>query len=386
MIPSRLQERLQSELDARRQKGLLRSLSPWKADSTWLNLADNDYLRLAQDPAVVAAAREAADAHGCSSSASPLISGFRPPHERLEQRLKAWHGFPSGLVCNSGYAANQAVLGRLPRKGDIVFADRFIHNSMISGILQSGARLVRYRHNDIDHLRELLREHDGRVEGVSFVVTESIFSMDGDAPDLAAIVDLKDSFAFCLVVDEAHATGWHGPNGAGLAAETHTTGGIDVLVGTLGKALGSQGAYTLFHDEFLRDYLVNHAGEFIYSTYLTPIAAAAAVAAIERVHELSSTQNDWRKVSRTFREELRSDGWIVPQGDSPIVPVMMGESEDALAAGAFFRERKVLVGAIRPPTVPAGSSRLRFSLNRHFTSETATRIQTLLNDWRAQPR
>lgn len=384
-MPPSLQQRLQEELTERRRKGLLRELSVVTPDPARLHLAGNDYLDLAHDPAVIAAAREAAASHGCSSSSSPLISGYGPPHRDLEIELCRWHGFESGLVWNSGYTANQAVLARLPRKGDIVFADRLIHNSMVSGILHSGARLIRYRHNSIAHLREVLhRASPGH--GIRFVVTESIFSMDGDAPDLAALASLKKELPFCLIIDEAHATGWYGPNGSGLAAETRICGEVDILVGTLGKALGSQGAYTLFHDPILREHLINHAGEFIYSTYLSPIAAAAGAAAIERVRELTADQPAWRSASRTFREMLRADGWEVPEGDSPIVPVLVGETRQALSLAAFLRERNILAGAIRPPTVPAGSSRIRFSLTRRFRSDDARRVIALLHEWRARPR
>ncbi len=382
MIPPPLQQRLQEELDNRRQEGLLRKLSATDGDPAWMNLADNDYLELSRDPAVVAAAQEAAVRYGCSSSASPLISGYGVPHQKLEAELCRWHGFPVGLVWNSGYAANQSLLSILPRKGDVIFADRLIHNSMISGILQSGTRLIRYRHNDVAHLRDLLQNTDVTT-GIRFVVTESIFSMDGDAPDLNAIVALKKDFSFCLMVDEAHATGWYGPNGSGLAAEAGVLDDIDVFVGTLGKALGSQGAYTLFQDPVLREHLINHAGEFIYSTYLSPIAAGAGRAAIERVCELSVEQHNWRLISQRFRNMLRNDKWEVPAGDSPIVPVLVGESEEALSLAAFLRQHKILVGAVRPPTVPAGSSRIRFSLKRHFTEANAERVTHLLGEWRA---
>lgn len=380
-LPS-LHQRLQGELAVRLEKGLLRKLSVAGTDAEWLNLADNDYLELSRDPAVIAAARDAATRYGCSSSSSPLISGYGIPHRKLETELCLWHGFPSGLVWNSGYTANQALLSRLPRKDDIVFADRLIHNSMISGILGSGARLIRYRHNDVAHLADLLRR-TGPTDGIHFVVTESVFSMDGDAPDLTAMVALKEQFPFVLIVDEAHATGWYGPDGSGLAAEAGVTREVDILVGTLGKALGSQGAYTLFHDATLREHLINHAGEFIYSTYLSPIAAAAGSAAIGRARELADDQQQWRSISRSFREMLRADGWEVPEGDSPIVPVLAGESEDALSLAAFLRDHKILAGAVRPPTVPAGSSRIRFSLKLGFTKPNAERVIRLLGEWRA---
>lgn len=385
MIPTPLEERLQVELEERRQKGLLRALSPWSHDPSWINLADNDYLGLARDPVLIAAAREAASRHGCSASASPLVSGYQLAHVALENELLQWHGFPCGLLWNSGYAANHSILARLPQPGDVILADRLIHHSMISGILQSGARLIRYRHNDVEHLRTLLQEQPPQSGRVAFVVTESVFSMDGDAPDLAAIVRLKEEFPFCLMVDEAHATGWYGPAGSGLINELGLAPGIDILVGTLGKSLGSQGAYTLFRHPALREFLINHAGDFIYSTYLSPIAASVARTAIGRVRELSGEQASWRQTSRHFRQTLRQRGWDVPTGDSPIVPVLVGDGRDVLSLAAFLRRHQILVGAIRPPTVPTGTSRLRLSLKRSFNATTAARLTDLLGLWRAQP-
>jgi 8-amino-7-oxononanoate synthase len=382
MIPTPLEERLQAKLEERQQKGLLRTLSAWEADPAWINLADNDYLGLARDPVLIAAAREAASRHGCSSSASPLVSGYQQPHLTLENELLQWHGFPSGLIWNSGYAANHSILAHLPQPGDLIFADRLIHHSMISGILQSGARLIRHHHNDIEHLHSLLREHRPS-RGISFVVTESVFSMDGDSPDLAALVRLKEEFPFCLMVDEAHATGWYGPEGSGRVNELGVTPGIDILVGTLGKSLGSQGAYTLFRHPALREYLINHAGDFIYSTYLSPIAACTARTAIDRVRQLSGEQGSWHQASRDFRDTLRDHGWEVPAGDSPIVPVLVGDGSAVLSLAAFLRSHHILVGAIRPPTVPAGTSRLRMSLNRSFNSTTAHQVTALLDTWRA---
>jgi len=378
-MTSPFHDRWRTALEDRKSRGLHRSLRIWETAPGWLNLADNDYLNLARDPALVTAAIDAAGRYGCSSSASPLISGYGPAHRELEETLCRWHGFPHGLVWNSGYAANHAILSRLPRPGDLVLADRLIHHSMVSGILQSGARLIRYAHDDLDHLERLLEKHAGENRAI-FVVTESLFSMDGDFPDLRRLATLKKQFPFFLIVDEAHATGWYGPRGAGLVAEAGLTEEVDVLVGTLGKALGSQGAYTLFHDPLVRDFLINEAGEFIFSTYLSPIAAAVAQTAIARATELALEQPDWHELSRQLRQRLRVGGWQVADGDSPIVPVQIGEAEAAVKLAAALRERKILVGAVRPPTVPAGSSRLRISLKRDLTLADLERLVDALED------
>ncbi len=371
------QQRILAVLEERRDSGLLRRISVFDTAAEVLNLAGNDYLDLARDPAVIEAACAATRRYGASSSASPLITGYTEAHRNLEERLCSWHRSPAGLIWNGGFTANQAVLSRLPQKGDLVLADRLVHHSMISGILRSGARLQRYRHLDLDHLESLLQKA-APSERTVFVVTESVFSMDGDSPDLSAMAGLKAKYGFFWIVDEAHATGWYGPEGAGLLTESGGAEAADVIVGTLGKALGSQGAYTLFRDVNLREFLINTAGEFIYSTYLAPACAAAAAAAIERARDLAAEQPGWRAASSGLRKALAADGWRVPPGDSPIVPLMIGGAEETMALETSLSAQGLRTGAVRPPTVPEGSSRLRLSLKRTLREEDHNRIRDSL--------
>ncbi|MEI6862109.1 MAG: dethiobiotin synthase, partial [Verrucomicrobiota bacterium] len=224
-----LSARLHAALAGRTRDGLRRELRVTAPDARALNLADNDYLALAHDPALAAAVAQAATGHGTSAAASPLITGWQPPHERLTAGLCAWHGFSCGLLWSSGYAANSAVLGLLPQKGDLVLADRLIHHSMIAGLLRSGARLRRYEHLRLDHLGELLEKTPGSGRTV-FVATETVFSMDGDHPDLARLAALKRRHGFQLIVDEAHALGWYGREGAGLAGAAGMGEAVDVPV------------------------------------------------------------------------------------------------------------------------------------------------------------
>jgi 8-amino-7-oxononanoate synthase len=428
-------ERCRSELADREKKNRRRRLRVTTLAAGELNLADNDYLALARDPAVVAAASAALARDGASSSASPLITGWREPHEALVQALGAWHGFPCGLLWSSGYAANSAVLGTLPRAGDLVLADRLVHHSIVAGMLRSGARVQRYAHLRLDELERRLIEARGsgygsppaveakglgcglpqavEAKGLGrglpravdakglgfgllqggqeskpdsirslFVVTESLFSMDGDYPDLGRLADLKRRYGFCWILDEAHALGWYGLEGAGLARAAGVEGHVDVLVGTLGKALASGGAYTLFRDETVRDYLINQAGEFIYSTALPPANAAAAQAALERIRALAAGQAGWHASSRAFRAGLRAAGWTVPEGESPIVPVRLDDEEAALSLADFLRAEGIRAGAVRPPTVPAGTSRLRFSLKRTFGQDEGARVLAAMAAWR----
>lgn len=355
-------------LAQRAQDNLARVLVPRAHDSPdlLLNLANNDYLRLSQHERVIAAAQDATRQWGTSSSASPLITGYTTLHQTLEERLATWHGFATGLLWNTGYAANHAVLAQLPSRGDLVVADRLIHNSMITGILRSGAQLIRYKHCDVDHLQAILAQEcvPGRT---IFVVTETVFSMDGDYPALHTIAALKERYGFFWIVDEAHALGWYGERGSGLVEQCGCQPAVDVLVGTLGKGLGSMGAYTLFQDDVLRRYFINFSGEFIYSTYLPPSAVAAALEAVNLCQDYGDQARlAWQQQSATFRQQLMDAGWHSAEGDSPIVPIAMPDAAAAMTAASQLQLQGIQVVAIRPPTVP--HSRLRLSLNATLTA------------------
>ncbi len=367
------QTRWQAKLDERKRAGLFRFLKIANRDSGVLNLACNDYLDLAGDERMEAAGIDALQRFGCSSSASPLVTGYGRVHEELKQSLCRWHGFPNGLIWNSGYAANQAVLSLLPQKGDLVLADRLNHNSILSGILKSGARLIRYRHTDLDHLKALLADHSEENRSI-FVVTESIFSMDGDWPDLRRVAKLKERYGFFWILDEAHALGWYGDQGQGLASELGVNAEVDLLVGTMGKALGSQGAYTLFREDCVRDFLVNFSEEFIYSTYLNPVSAAIAFESVEIIKGSELLRKRGRATSRAIRRSLTGMGFSVAEGDSSIVSIIIGDVEKTMRAGRLLESQGILAGAIRPPTVPKETSRLRLSLKATLASEDIERL------------
>lgn len=362
--------------------GRERRLFPVPARKDFLDLSDNDYLRMANDPAVRAGAIRAVGEWGASSSASPLITGYKEIHAELERELCGWLGYRCGLIWNTGYAANSCVLGTLPQSGDRIFSDRLIHNSMIAGILKSSAKFQRFRHNDLAHLRELLEKTRAEnFAGTVFVAVESVYSMDGDYPDLAAMARLRDEFGFVWIVDEAHATGWFGKNGGGLIDALGLSGKVDVLVGTLGKSLGAAGAYTLFNDETLRRHLINFGAEFIFSTYLPPAAVGAALAAVRRVRNFSPREREaMPALSRTWRSRLREIAPGIPDGDSPVVPIPIGNEAETMRVAARLRERGFRVGAIRPPTVPAGTARLRLSLNRTLSPRDLERFADALRE------
>ncbi|MGA0134763.1 MAG: aminotransferase class I/II-fold pyridoxal phosphate-dependent enzyme [Opitutales bacterium] len=363
-----LLRRLALSLRAREAASLRRRLSARASDDVRVNLADNDYLALSRDPGVVAGAADAAREWGASASASPLVSGYTALHARLEAVLAEWHGYPHALVMNSGYVANAAVLGGLPRKGDVVLADRLVHASMLEGILASGARLRRFAHNDLDAL-ELMLDEECPPDGAVFVVTESVYSMDGDSPDLPRLAALRRRKDFCWILDEAHATGWYGDAGSGLQEHAGVRAAADVVVGTLGKGLGSQGAYVLSRAAEVRDALINFAGGFVYSTHLAPPCVGAALAAVGRVRAMGEGRGVLRAMSQAWRDGLVEAGFSVPAGDSPVIPLVFGDPATTLRHAEALRAAGFLVSAIRPPTVPEGTARIRVSLRRGLTPE-----------------
>ena len=358
-----LLQRLRQSLAQREGSSLRRKLTARSSSDTRINLADNDYLGLSRDPAVVAAGVAALQEWGASSSASPLVTGYTEIHQKLEKTLAAWQGYAHGLVMNTGFSANSAVLGGLPKKGDLILADRLVHASMLDGIMASGARLRRFAHNDLDAL-ELMLHEEPALDGVIFVVTESVYSMDGDSPDLKRLASLRKRFGFCWVLDEAHATGWYGATGSGLQEAQGAFAAADIVVGTLGKGLGSQGAYVLSHAPEVRDALINFAGEFVYSTYLAPSCAAAALAAVDRVKGMSAERAELHALSQAWRDGLVEAGFAVPSGDSPIIPLILGDSDVTLKYATVLRAAGFMVSAIRPPTVPVRTGRIRISLRR----------------------
>ena len=358
-----LLQRLRQSLAQREGSSLRRKLTARASADKRVNLADNDYLGLSRDPAVVAAGVAALHEWGASASASPLVTGYTEIHQKLEHALAAWQGYEHGLVMNTGFAANSAVLGGLPKKGDLILADRLVHASMLDGIMASGARLRRFAHNDLDAL-ELMLHEEPALDGVIFVVTESVYSMDGDSPDLKRLASLRKRFGFCWVLDEAHATGWYGATGSGLQEAQGAFAAADIVVGTLGKGLGSQGAYVLSHAPEVRDALINFAGEFVYSTYLAPSCAAAALAAVERVQAMSAERAELHALSHAWRDGLVEAGFAVPSGDSPIIPLILGDSDVTLKYATALRAAGFMVSAIRPPTVPVRTGRIRISLRR----------------------
>jgi glycine C-acetyltransferase/8-amino-7-oxononanoate synthase len=323
-----------------------------------LLLCSNNYLGLADHPRLRRAAADAALALGTSAGASRLISGSMSIHADLEARLAEFEGCEAALLFGSGYLANTGAIAALARRGEGVFSDELNHASIIDGCRLAGAETFVYRHRDTEHLQWGLRRAGARA---TLIVTDGVFSMDGDIAPLGELVTLARRNGCRLMVDEAHATGCIGPGGRGSVSAAGLTGEIDLIVGTLGKALGGYGAYVCGSRE-MTDFLVNTARPFIFSTAPPPPAVAAASAALELLAESPKRVERLRANAGALREGLRSEGLDPIGGDTQIVPLVIGEADDAMSICERLLEEGVFAQAIRPPTVPAGTCRLRLTV------------------------
>jgi 8-amino-7-oxononanoate synthase len=346
----------------------------------YLNFSSNDYLNLAADPRLARAAARTAQRFGCGTGASPLVSGHLPPLRALERDLAQWQACEGVLLFNSGYAANLAVISSLAGRDDVVFSDALNHASLIDGCRLSRASVHVYRHADVAHLSELLDRH-GRASRRRLIVTDSIFSMDGDLAPLAALMNLAEERDAMLVVDEAHATGVFGDHGRGVLETVACPAEFDrdrlVKVGTLSKALGSQGGFVC-GTRTLIDWLVNHARPYIFSTALAPPCAAAARAAVRIVQSEPERRRHLLALGEFLREQLTALGVSPGVSCCQIVPVMVGGAREAVALARQLEERGLLVPAIRPPSVPEGTSRLRISLSSGHTRENVVQLAEAL--------
>lgn len=371
ILPSRLWA--EEELAAFDARGLRRTLEPLESPQgpevviggkRLINFSSNDYLGLAADKAIIRHTSEALERHGVGTGASRLVVGDTEAHHALEERLARWYEAESALLFNTGYACNVGVLQTLAGKGDVVFSDALNHASIIDGCRLSRAKVVIYPHSDVEALAELMAAHPGRRR---IVVTDAVFSMDGDRAPLVRLSELCRKEAAALVVDEAHAVGVLGRRGAGLCEALDLGGTVDVRIGTLGKALGSQGAYAIVSKP-LRELLVHRARSLVFSTALPAAWCAAAELAVERVSLDARLRGALMRNIGLFSEGLRKLGFPA-EPNSAVFSVILGAPEVAVAASKALRERGLLVKAIRPPAVPEGTSRLRFALSAAHTGE-----------------
>ncbi|MBU0674408.1 MAG: 8-amino-7-oxononanoate synthase [Proteobacteria bacterium] len=332
-----------------------------------LDFSSNDYLALSQHPEMVMAGHRCLDTYGCGVGGARLMSGDLELFHELEDRVARFKTREAALVFGSGYLGNLGVISSLTGRGDVIFSDRLNHASIHDGCRLSGAGLVRFRHNDPDHLEDCLKKKRGK--GRALIVVESIYSMDGDRCPLPELVVLKQRYDTLLMVDEAHATGIFGSNGGGVIQEDGVSEQVDVAFGTFGKALGSYGAYVA-GSPILKDFLINRARSFIFSTGLPPAVIGCSLTALKIVEENPGMGKKLLEKAAFFRMCLCQAG--LPgelTGASQIIPILVGDSDAAVALADECRRNGVFATAVRPPTVPVGAARLRFSISLAHTSE-----------------
>ncbi len=357
----------------------------------FVNFSSNDYLGLAGDPRLARAAARAARRYGCGAGASPLVSGYLPPLRALERDLARWEGAEAALVFSSGYAANLAAVSTLAERVDVIFSDTLNHASLIDGCRLAQARVHIYRHVDPGHLEELLRSESDSARR-RLIVTDTLFSMDGDLTPLSELVGLAERYDCLLLVDEAHATGVIGEYGRGvtdlLPPEQKSSKRL-IKVGTLSKALGSQGGF-LCGPRTLMDWFINRCRPYIFSTALAPPAAAAARKALAIVAAEPERRQRLQALADFLRAELRRLGYPETPGRRSarghIIPVVVGRASAAKRLSARLQARGLLVPAIRPPSVPEGTSRLRISLSAGHTRDDVSRLVDALHELSAMPQ
>ncbi|WP_017727660.1 8-amino-7-oxononanoate synthase [Halalkalibacterium ligniniphilum] len=364
-----------NELDAFEQKAQKRELFTVRdADKRWLtmkgrrllNLASNNYLGLSGHERLKAAAIRAITEYGVGATASRLIVGNHPLYEKAENALKIWKRAEASLILHSGYAANIGILSAVIGRNGVVFSDKFNHASIVDGSILSRAEHKRYRHNDMTHLEALLKKtpKDKR----KLIVTDTIFSMDGDKALLLDLVTLKERYNAILMVDEAHGSGVYGPNGEGYSYEVNLQGKIDILMGTFSKAMGCYGAYVT-GEPYIIDYLKNKMRSFIFSTGLPPMILASIQEAIYFVQEEPDRRERLQTLSDDFREALSLYGFDTCNSTSQIIPLRIGSNEKTIEFSERLQEAGIAAIAVRPPTVPNGEARIRFALTSEHDAE-----------------
>lgn len=376
---------VEEELERRRrifQLRHLRTITPLLGAEALLdgrkviNFCSNDYLALSKHPLLKKRAVEFTERYGTGSTASRLICGTYDCFQRVEEKLASLKGTQSALVLNSGFQANVSILPALADPQSLILSDSLNHSSLIQGCRLSECLVLRYRHNDLGHLKDLLEKNANQGFSRTFIVTESVFSVDGDRSDLGSLTQLAEEYEAFLIVDEAHATGVLGEGGMGLSCGYP----VDLVIGTFGKALGSFGAYAA-GSQRLRDYLVNCCAGFIYTTAPPPSVIGSIDAALELVPGLERERGELQRKADVLRTSLRAMGYDTGESSTQIIPVILGDERETLALSRRLEEEGVLAIALRPPTVPEGSSRIRLALTTCHTEEQIQFLLHLFEKW-----
>jgi 8-amino-7-oxononanoate synthase len=367
----------------RRQRRFLETVDPGEGATLqighcgMINFSSNDYLGLARHPLLKQRAREYLERYGAGSASSRLICGNQPFFAPVEEKLAALKGTEATLVFNSGFQANVTLLPALADRNTLILSDRLNHNSLIQGARLARCRVEIYNHNDTDHLRTLLEHHHQQDFSRILIVTESVFSMDGDLCPLEELVALARAFGAILVVDEAHATGVLGPQGMGL---THGRG-VDVVIGTFSKACGAFGAYVA-GSQNLRDYLINCCAGIIYSTALPPAVLGAIAAALDLIPAMDAERRCLHANADLLRTSLQRMGWDCGRSATQIVPVVVGPESETMALSQWLATNGIYASAIRPPTVEQGRSRIRLTVTALHQPEDIQRVIDAFDRWK----
>ncbi len=376
---------IESELErrtAREQRRRLRPVTPISAieitvdGRRMINFCSNDYLGLSKHPAVMERACEFTKRYGAGATASRLICGSLDCIHRVEEKLARLKGTESALIFNSGFQTNISLLPALADRRSLILSDHLNHRSIVEGALLCRCRVIRYRHNDMDHLRTLLMRNRDRGYSRILIVSESVFSVDGDRCDLDALTSLAREFEAFSIVDEAHATGVLGPKGMGLACGKP----VDLALSTFGKACGSFGA-AVSCAAIVREYLINTCAGLIYTTALPPSVIGAIDAALDLIPEMEAQRIELERKAASLRSRLQALGFDTGASSTQIIPVLIGKEAETVALSQWLESRGILAMPIRPPTVEQGKSRLRISLCAPHTEEHIERLVDGLHQW-----
>ena len=332
-----------------------------------LNFSTNDYLNLSNHPYVKEKAIKATEKYGVGSGSSRLVSGTLSIHEELEAKIAHHKNYPDALVFGSGYMANIGIIPSLANRKDVIISDRLVHSCILDGIKLSGAKHVRFKHNDLISLKTRLQECSD-IQNKKIIVVESVYSMDGDLAPLKEIFALAEKHNALLMVDEAHATGTIGNSGRGLINQLDLESKIPFAMGTMSKGIGSYGGFIACSNNF-KKLLIQEASSFIYTTALPPSAISASIAAIEIIERESSLGLNLQKKSTKLRKIMNESGIDTMNSKSQIIPIVIGDNQKTLNIAERLSKEGIIVGAIRPPTVPEGSARLRVSISLAHTEE-----------------
>ncbi len=375
------------ERDAKGQRRRLRSVSPVSGPviqvdgRDLVNFCSNDYLGLAQHPMLRERSAAFMARYGNGATASRLVCGNLFCFEQLEKKLAALKGTETALVLNAGYQANVSLIPTLADRNALILSDALNHNSLIMGTRLARCHTLTFRHNDMDHLGQLLKENHAKGFSRILIVTESVFSMDGDQSDIDALVRLSQSFGALLYLDEAHATGVLGPNGMGLSCGRP----VDIVMGTFSKGCGAFGAYVACAYK-VRDYLVNCCPGLIYSTGLPPGVLGAIDAALDLVPGMAAERQQLHRHANEIRAQLQSLGWHTGDSSTQIIPLILGGENDTLSLSGWLENEGILATAIRPPTVPNGESRIRLTVSALHTKAHIDYLMGALSSWKGVPR